>query len=279
MRVIAEIMEQQPLSHPARDVWWMCLKAPSVAAQAQPGQFIMLKLGHTTPHPLGRPFSIAGVNDEYIFLLYKQKGAITDLMPHLNEGAKVILWGPLGHGFDLRDDKTPLLLIAGGAGIAPMLFTWQRFSNAALLAGFADWHNFNRLSVILRELRRFSPPIPAGPDTLLTPESVYITNLSPYWSAGSGLVTDPLLNPQNSGFIKNHNSVLTCGPWPMMKRVAAISREYGISCQIAAESPMACGLGVCMGCALPAAQGDYLYLCKHGPALQAEALDWNRLCL
>jgi dihydroorotate dehydrogenase electron transfer subunit len=269
-------MDQQPLSHPARDVWWMSIKAPSIAAQARPGQFIMLKMDHT-PYILARPFSIAGVNDECIFLLYKQTGAMTDLMPHLHEGAKIILWGPLGHGFNL--DHAPLLLIAGGAGIAPMLFTWQISSNATLLAGFADWQNFNRLSVILRELRHFSPPIPAGPDTLLTPQSIYITSLAPYWTAGSGLATDPLLNPQNSGYIKSHNSILTCGPQPMMKRVVSIGREHGIACQIAAESPMACGLGVCMGCALPAAGGDYLYLCKQGPALQAEELDWDRLCL
>jgi dihydroorotate dehydrogenase electron transfer subunit len=238
----------------------------------------MLKMNHT-PYMLGRPFSIAGTDDDCIFLLYKQTGAVTDLMPRLHEGEEIILWGPLGHGFELDHDAAPLLLIAGGAGIAPLLFTWQRFSGVSLLAGFADWHNFSRLSVILRELHHFSPPMPAGPDTLLAPESIYITNLAPRWAAGSGLVTDPLLNPQNSDYIKSHRTILTCGPWPMMKRVASISRTHGLACQISAESPMACGLGVCMGCALPAAQGDYLYLCRQGPALPAEALDWNRLCL
>jgi dihydroorotate dehydrogenase electron transfer subunit len=277
MRIVAEIIEQQPLAHPSSDMHWMQLSAPAIAAAAEPGQFIMLKMEHT-PHILGRPFSIAGINGGSIFIIYKQAGAITNLLPSLPAGARLTLWGPLGQGFKLAGKKLNLLLLGGGAGIAPLLFARQFFANSTLLAGFADWQRCSRLPLLLQELGSRAPLNPAGANTPMISHSIYITSSSPDWEAGGGLVTAPLANPVNSAFIRQHDLILSCGPWAMLQKVAALSREYEIPCQVAGESLMACGIGVCQGCALPAAEGGYFYLCRQGPALNAETIDWERLC-
>jgi dihydroorotate dehydrogenase electron transfer subunit len=172
MGMTAEIIEQQSMAHPNSDVWWIKLKAPAIAAAARPGQFIMLKLEHT-PYILGRPFSIAGIADDCIFILYKQAGAITNLLPSLPAGKKLIAWGPLGHGFVLEHDQLNLLLVGGGVGIAPLLFAWQYFKNRTLLAGFNNWQHFNLLPQLLQAMN-YSAPLttPAGPDTVIIPQSI-----------------------------------------------------------------------------------------------------------
>jgi dihydroorotate dehydrogenase electron transfer subunit len=45
-------------------------------------------------------------------------------------------------------------------------------------------------------------------------------------------------------------TVYTCGPEPMMKRVAAIAAGRGLECQVAVERAMACGMGTCQSCCM-----------------------------
>src|SRR5207302_1574371 len=42
----------------------------------------------------------------------------------------------------------------------------------------------------------------------------------------------------------------TCGPEPMMKRVADIALARGLECQVAVERAMACGMGTCQSCVI-----------------------------
>ena len=80
--------------------------------------------------------------------------------------------------------------------------------------------------------------------------------------------------------------VYSCGPHPMMKAVARVSREAGVeSCQVSLENNMACGIGVCMGCVQKikgAADGDestrdwhHERVCADGPVFNAEDIVWE----
>ncbi|MFV1977857.1 MAG: hypothetical protein ACC649_00760 [Myxococcota bacterium] len=40
---------------------------------------------------------------------------------------------------------------------------------------------------------------------------------------------------------------------------------------------MACGFGVCLGCAAPLREGGYALVCRDGPAFDAASIDWERL--
>src|SRR5690606_39364517 len=44
--------------------------------------------------------------------------------------------------------------------------------------------------------------------------------------------------------------VFACGPEPMLRAAAALSRELGVPCQLAVEEYMACGVGGCAGCTI-----------------------------
>ena len=40
---------------------------------------------------------------------------------------------------------------------------------------------------------------------------------------------------------------------------------------------MACGVGACLGCAIPGANGGYLRACQEGPVMDAAKVDWKRI--
>src|SRR5262245_27919234 len=71
--------------------------------------------------------------------------------------------------------------------------------------------------------------------------------------------------------------VYTCGPLAMMERVAQLAAASGRACVVSLENHMACGYGVCLGCAAPLARGGYALVCRDGPAFESDALNWGGL--
>ncbi len=76
-------------------------------------------------------------------------------------------------------------------------------------------------------------------------------------------------------------TIYTCGPEPMMKRVAEIARVRGLACQVAVERAMACGMGTCQSCVIRVRKkggdaGDWRYAlsCTEGPVFEAGELVW-----
>jgi dihydroorotate dehydrogenase electron transfer subunit len=67
--------------------------------------------------------------------------------------------------------------------------------------------------------------------------------------------------------------VLACGP----NRMLAAVGERWPNAQVAVETYMGCGTGVCLGCAVPLVQGGYDRACKEGPVYRAANIDWPAL--
>ncbi len=267
----AKIVKQYPLGSPA-DVWALVIHAPKLAAQARPGQFVMLKEPNS-PHILARPFSIAAAFDENIVIIYQQVGKVTNHLPLLKENHELLMWGPLGRGFNLNS-RTPLLL-GGGVGLAPVLFAWLKHAKATLMLGFDNWQRFSLLSAVLAELKRGVAINQTGPNSKIVAGGVYVTSQrpGPGWQEECALVLDPL-TPEN---LKPFDAIMACGPWPMLKKAASMATVSELPCQVAAEALMACGVGACQGCATPKAEGGYLNLCQAGPVLSSLQLDWERI--
>jgi dihydroorotate dehydrogenase electron transfer subunit len=66
--------------------------------------------------------------------------------------------------------------------------------------------------------------------------------------------------------------VYACGPTAMMRRAAELAAGAGRSCLLSLENRMACGFGVCLGCAVPRREGGYALVCRDGPVFEAGAL-------
>ncbi|MBI5523828.1 MAG: dihydroorotate dehydrogenase electron transfer subunit [Desulfarculus sp.] len=267
MSTWAQVKENKKIGE---GIFRLRLEAPDIAAMAQPGQFVMLRVSHGLDPLLARPFSIHGVDGGDLFILYKVVGKGTRLLSLKRPGNKTLsLWGPLGKGFDL-DMQRPVL-VAGGMGIAPLAFAAQRLGSqgkeAPLLCGLLSTKGFENLTGSISALVE------------ATAERGRVTWATEDGSAGHhGLVTH-LLESALSSFPDSSpcGGVLACGPMPMLKAVAQICAQHKVPCQVSLEAPMACGLGACLGCVIPATGGGYVRACQEGPVMDAKAVDWERL--
>lgn len=256
----AEITRNDRLT---RDTFLMEFRAPEIAAEAVPGQFVMVRTADGTDPLLRRPFSICRTDDRRICgILYRVVGRGTKILSLARPGEALSVLGPLGSGFQLPNPGTNALLVAGGIGLAPLVFLFHRLDRTEreILLGYRS-----------REER-----IPLGPLGL---EGTSLSLATDDGSEGTkGLVTD-LLEAKLQREGGRGRMIYACGPQPMLKEVAALTGKAGIPCQISLETSMACGLGACQGCAVSAAHGqgrEYFHVCQDGPVFYAEAMDWGR---
>jgi len=224
--------------------------------RALPGQFVMVRGAGWGDSPLlARPMSVLTAGDEPSILI-RVVGEGTQRMARAAPGDPFTLLGPLGNGWHAPPPDRRPLLVGGGVGIAPLLF-WARS-----LAG----RKFHPVGIYAARTDRHLP---------LVDEFGEVTKMSVTTEDGSrgqrGLATDAL-----EAKLESNMCVYTCGPEPMMARVAQICAARGIPCEVSLEAPMACGIGVCLGCAVPTTDGGFLYACDEGPCVDAARIDWLR---
>ena len=240
-------------------------KCPQITAMARPGQFVMLRLGSGYDPLLRRPFSICGTKGDLFLILYDVVGRGTTILSTMKTGDGVSVLGPLGTGFVPGTGDQISLLVAGGIGIAPLLYLAQTMTDKQyrLLAGFRT------ATAIIDATSVVGKPMDVSVATDDGTEGHH------------GPVTD-LLEMHLAGRRSRRTSLLVsaCGPKAMLKKVAAMTLENGIACQVSLEAHMACGLGACQGCAVRASAEEertYYHVCKDGPVLPVQAVDWDRL--
>jgi len=233
--------------------------------EPRPGQFYMLAAERHWEERGGRPFlprafSVAdtdplagGIRLDF---LIEGIGPGTDRLCKLEAGEPVWVNGPLGNSFSapkqLSVDAAGAILVGGGIGIAPLALLRRRFAAAnvpaRVLLGFRDEAHSGGLDDLFSccEMKLASDDGHLG---------------------HHGYVTD-LLAAMLEGDDAGSAVVYACGPPPMLDAVAALCRAGGVACELAMESPMACGYGACFGCAVPKPEGGYMRLCVDGPVVR-----------
>jgi dihydroorotate dehydrogenase electron transfer subunit len=242
---------------------------------------------------LRRPFSLAGRRDHSggeveLDIIHRVVGIGTDWLSHLRAGDHVGVLGPLGNTFIHPAPDQTAILVGGGVGIPPMLYL------AEALRGRPAVAFCGALRRDLIPLTLTKPPDPTGRPSDCVAEfarhGIDTAITTDDGSAGfQGFVTQALehyldqLNPESS---VPGPLLYTCGPEPMMKRVAIIAAQRGIECQIAVERAMACGMGTCQSCCIrvkkpnpappPLAGSDWCYrlACTDGPVFRGVDLLW-----
>jgi len=61
-----------------------------------------------------------------------------------------------------------------------------------------------------------------------------------------------------------------CGPSGMLSALRLLGET--VPMQLSLEAHMACGVGICRGCAVPRARGGYSMVCTEGPCFESEQL-------
>ena len=258
MQVEAEIVRSEAI---APGIYRLGLRAPELAGRAAPGQFVMVQAERLSLDPLlRRPFSIHAVSDgDILELLFKVVGRGTEVLASRRTGHRVSLLGPLGKGF--HHQAGPAILVGGGMGIAPLRFLAGRMRaeepgrSMTILLGA---RTRGEVEPLLADFTQHCADIQVATDDGTLGHAGLVTELMPRASAGAA------------------PTVYCCGPFPMMKRVAAICREYGYTCQVSLETMMACGIAACLGCAVKTTdRQDYAHVCKDGPVFAADSVWWG----
>lgn len=236
----------------------------------RPGQFYMLTARRGWAGEDGRAFlpraiSVAetgpaagGVRLDF---LVEGIGPGTERLCALEDGEEVWVTGPLGNAFSepraVREGAAGAILVGGGIGVAPLALLRRRFGErnvpTRVLLGFRDETHSGALDDLFAccEVRLASEDGHAG---------------------HRGYVTD-LLAAMLAGDDAQSAVVYSCGPPPMLEAVRSLCANAGVACELALESPMACGFGACFGCVVPSADGGYLRLCVEGPVLRGEQVE------
>jgi len=232
-----------------------------------PGQFVMVRTSGGTEPLLARPLSVFGFHrrtDHVVMeLLCRMAGLGTSLLSQMRSGDRLKVLGPLGRGFTLPGGVRHVVFIAGGVGVAPLVYLLHdRFvriesgqdiqksfylgaRSSELLAGLDQLEGFCKLGICTDD-----------------------------GSLGyRGQVTELLRREVIEGITemddRNHTLIYACGPTPMIRSLGSLLRNHPIRCQVSLEERMACGLGACLGCAVAVRDENgnkaYQRVCKDGP--------------
>lgn len=221
-------------------------RLPEIAA----GQFVEVEVPGNKQVMLRRPISIHDVDTDNntLKILVQVVGKGTRTLSKLTEGQKLNLVYPLGHGFSLEGSR--VLLVGGGAGIAPLLHLSKCLSAKGI-----------RPTILL-----------GGRTAALIPVQ---KEFEPYGTIGfateDGSLGEKGLVTQHSLFTADYDHIYTCGPTPMMKAVAHYALGKGIECEVSLENMMACGIGACLCCVVDSDEG-HKCVCKEGPVFNAKRL-------
>jgi len=246
MQRMCEIITARELTG---SVYAITMEAGGIGKKARPGQFVHIKCGDGLL--LRRPISICDCRDGYLKIVFFAKGAGTKWLSEKKSGFLDVV-GPLGNAYNL--DGRRILLVGGGFGVPPLLFTAREaIGQVTAILGFGSERN-----VLLKDSFR---------DVC---DQVIITTMD--GSVGKrGFVTDPLARELQTG---KYDAVLACGPTPMLRMVAKIAAQHDVPCQVSLEERMACGVGACLGCIVAMENGENLRVCHDGPVFRAAEVKW-----
>jgi dihydroorotate dehydrogenase electron transfer subunit len=249
----------------------LALAAPSIAATAQPGQFVMVKAASGHDPLLRRPFSVFEILRDSdgtptgISLMNKRIGVSTRLLYEARVGQSVACLGPLGRPFSIVSAGSEGWMVAGGVGLAPFATLAEALTargvRCTLFYGARSGAELFYLSLFKR----------LGVELVVTTED---------GSQGErGRVTAPLERRLAALSAQTPTMVYACGPEGMLAAAAKLAAQYGQPCQVSVERVMGCGMGGCYSCVVPMRNdhGGFHHVrsCLAGPVLPGDQILWD----
>lgn len=235
------------------------ITAPRIARNAQPGQFVVMRLSERGERI---PLTIADFDAErgVISIVVQEVGKTTTELARLEPGDQILdLLGPCGTGVEIRRYGR-IACVCGGLGAAP-IYPKAKALHAAgnEIITFIGAQTAERF-ILVKELAAVSS------------EMHYATDDGSF--GHQGFVTDILRKYLEDG--QTIDKAIAVGPVPMMKSVCEVTKEFNVPTIVSLNAIMVDGTGMCGGCRVTVG-GETKFSCIDGPSFDGHQVDFDEL--
>lgn len=242
----------------------MEVMAPRLASSAQPGQFLIVRVGENGERI---PLTICNYNIERgtVTIVTQIVGASSFKICSLNEGDSFTdVVGPLGQPSELIDilpdklQEMKFLFIAGGLGTAPVYpqakFLHERGAYVDVIVGAKT----KDMVILEKEMSEVCNHL-----YICTDDGSY---------GEKGLVTAMVDKLMEGGAV--YDQAVAIGPMIMMKFASLTTKKYNLPLIVSLNTLMVDGTGMCGACRVTVG-GKTKFACVDGPEFNAYEVDFD----
>lgn len=242
----------------------MEVMAPRLASSAQPGQFLIVRVGENGERI---PLTICNYNRERgtVTIVTQIVGASSFKICNLNEGDSFTdVVGPLGQPSELIDilpdklQEMKFLFIAGGLGTAPVYpqakFLHERGAYVDVIVGAKT----KDMVILEKEMSEVCNHL-----YICTDDGSY---------GEKGLVTAMVDKLMEGGAV--YDQAVAIGPMIMMKFASLTTKKYNLPLIVSLNTLMVDGTGMCGACRVTVG-GKIKFACVDGPEFNAYEVDFD----
>ena len=236
-------------AEPMTGVHLLYLHCPTLAASAAPGQFVMVRSSATTDPYLRYPLPIHRLQPDGIVIIVPAVESVAWLAQR-QVGAEVDLLGPGGRALEMQR-KQHIALLAQGVGVAPLLCIADRAQGPVTLVLQAATAGQVYPRELLPKTIEYQPFIGRTVDDAWQQALVSLAGWAQViYAAGSDAFYRQLR--------------VRLGASPLQMRAGTVQGWV--------NGDLACGSGVCRGCAIQTRRGTRLR-CQDGPFMDLDELE------
>jgi dihydroorotate dehydrogenase electron transfer subunit len=235
----------------AEDIKTLKIEGTSyISGNAQPGQFLMIWV----PRVDEVPMSISNIAEQdEVWISVKKVGEATSAIHGVAAGGVLGLRGPYGNGFSLKGKN--VLVVAGGIGVAPLLFLSERLAERNI-----------RVTAVLGARSAHKLALHKDFENLVgrrkNCKSIVATDDGSFGTKGCASdIAEDLIETEE------FDRIYTCGPEPMIQKIVTCAVGKSVEVEASLERYMRCGIGLCGSCYI----GKCL-VCRDGPVFIGEKL-------
>ena len=235
----------------------MDILAPFVAAKAEAGQFIILRVDDRGERI---PLTVAGYDRAggTVKIIFQVVGATTKALAALEAGDSIRDFvGPLGVPTK-TEGLRKVCVVGGGVGCAIALPVAQKLHDMGCEVHSIIGFRSKDLLILEEEFSACSDRL-----TIMTDDGSY---------GRRGGVTAPLTEAIEAG--EGYDEVIAIGPLIMMKFVVATTKPLGVKTTVSMNPIMIDGTGMCGGCRLTVG-GKTRFACVDGPDFDGFEVDFD----
>jgi len=253
---MAKILETRKLTPVTK---YFLLDAPLIAAAAQPGQFVMVRVregGERIPITIADYDRKAGT----LAIVVQEAGATTKRLCALEAGQEILdLAGPLGSPVEIPESGH-ICGVGGGFGTAALLCLLRECTRRGHPTTAIVGARTKELLILVDELKQVCTNVEVCTDDGSSGFKGFVSQRLDQLIKGDGLGRPDL--------------VVAIGPMAMMGAVAEVTRGPKVKTLVSMDPLMVDGTGMCGGCRVTVA-GETKFACVDGPCLDGHEVDFE----